>query len=186
MEDWKDIPGYEGIYQASNEGRIRSAPDKTTYTERHGVRHWKSRILKTKRQKPPHRQDERVSLWLDGKPKWFLVARLVAMAWCNGYQDGFTVNHIDGNCLNNNANNLEWVSLADNIKLGFKTGLYKAATKRCALYKSDGFYMEFDSLASASRYIGRRNGYISDVLNEPSEKAISSNGEVFFVKNLSK
>lgn len=48
MEDWKDIPGYEGIYQASNEGRIRSAPDKTTYTERHGVRHWKSRILKQK------------------------------------------------------------------------------------------------------------------------------------------
>ena len=45
-EIWKDIPNYEGIYQASNLGRIKTAPNKITYTKRHGVRHWKSRILK--------------------------------------------------------------------------------------------------------------------------------------------
>lgn len=185
MEEWKDIPGYEEIYQASNKGRIRSAPGKTTESIRHGIRHWKVRIIKPKKQRPPKRQDERVCLWKDKKQKWFLVSRLVAMAWCDGYQDGFTVNHIDGDCLNNCADNLEWVSLADNIKLGYETGLYKSIMKRCALYKDDGFYVEFDSLASASRYLGRQNSYISGVLNEPSEKAMSSNGEVFFVKSLS-
>nr|DAW95243.1 MAG TPA: NUMOD4 motif protein [Bacteriophage sp.] len=47
-EIWKDIPDYEGIYQASNLGRIRTAPNKTTYTELRGVRHWKMRIMKGK------------------------------------------------------------------------------------------------------------------------------------------
>ena len=40
MEKWKDIPGYEGLYQASNLGRIRTYPNKTTFTEWHGVRQW--------------------------------------------------------------------------------------------------------------------------------------------------
>ena len=44
-EMWKDIPNYEGIYQASTFGRIRTCEGKTTYTKRHGIRHWKQRIL---------------------------------------------------------------------------------------------------------------------------------------------
>ena len=51
-ETWKDIKGYEGIYQASSFGRIRTVEGKTTYTERHGVRHWKSRILKGRGNNP--------------------------------------------------------------------------------------------------------------------------------------
>ena len=46
IEIWKDIPRYPG-YQAPNLGRIRTH-NKTTYTERHGERHWKDRILKFK------------------------------------------------------------------------------------------------------------------------------------------
>lgn len=49
MEElWKDIPGYEGLYQASNLGRIRSAPGKTTSSARYKVRVWKVRIIKAK------------------------------------------------------------------------------------------------------------------------------------------
>ena len=44
MEIWKDIPGYENIYEASNCGRIRTHKDKVTYTKMHGVRKWKQRI----------------------------------------------------------------------------------------------------------------------------------------------
>ena len=48
QEIWKDIPDYEGIYQASNLGRIRTASNKTTHSVRHGIRHWEQRILKFK------------------------------------------------------------------------------------------------------------------------------------------
>ena len=67
----------------------------------------------------------RVSLWKDRKEKTWLVARLVALTWCDGYADGLTVNHKNGNPLDNSAQNLEWMTRAANIQHGFKNGLYK-------------------------------------------------------------
>lgn len=131
IEEWLDIPGYEGIYQASNTGLIRSKPGKTTYTERHGVRHWKTRVLVQKYQmRTSGKRDAKVILWKDGKEKTYLVARLVAMTWCPGYADGLTVNHIDGNPENNSCSNLEWVTKAENIKKGFADGLYSNRNKK--------------------------------------------------------
>ena len=76
---WRDIPEYEGIYQASNYGDIRTVEGKTTYTKLHGKRVWKSRVLKGKGDHfTPGR---RVSLWKDGKSKDYLVSRLVAMTF---------------------------------------------------------------------------------------------------------
>lgn len=80
-EVWKDIPGYEG-YQASTLGRIRSY-NKITYTERHGCRHWKDRILSFKPSSvSKHSSSQgtgyRVDLWKNGKPHSLLVARLIA------------------------------------------------------------------------------------------------------------
>jgi hypothetical protein len=126
MEQWKDIPGYEGLYQASTDGRIRTAEGKTTASARFPHRVWKQRIMKLKYQtrKSGRSKDARVCLWKDGKEKTFLVSRLVALAWCDGYADGLTVNHKDGDPMNNHPDNLEWISLADNIRHGFRTGLY--------------------------------------------------------------
>ena len=162
MEEWKDIPGYEGIYQASTDGRIRTAEGKTTFSKRHGKRVWKQRVLKQKcNAGAKGRRDFRIELWKDGTHKTWLVARLVALTWCEGYQDGLTVNHIDGNYLNNNADNLEWVSLSDNIRLGFETGLYPAQ-KRCVLIDEHGNRSHFRSQAQASKSIGRSNQYIAN------------------------
>lgn len=47
-EKWKDIPDYEGIYQASTLGRIRTVDNKITQSTRHGTRMWRGRILKIK------------------------------------------------------------------------------------------------------------------------------------------
>lgn len=182
-ETWKDIPGYEGLYQASTEGRIRTCEGKTTHTQRHGVRHWKQRILIPKSPKAKgYRQDLRVSLWKTGKSKDLLVSRLVAMTFVEGFADGLTVNHIDGNFLNNRASNLEWVSLGDNIRKGFRTGLYKSVQKRVRLIDENYFHIDFDSMAEASRYLGRNHGYLSNRIKCSKMTATSSDGEMFRIE----
>lgn len=163
MEKWKDIPGYKGIYQASNEGRIRSTPGKTTETQRHGVRHWQTRILK---QKGNRKYGMRVSLWKYGKPNDVLVARIVAMTWVEGYKEGLTVNHKDGNRLNNNIENLEWLTLADNIRHGFETGLYPTQMPIKLKHTGSEKVYEFKSLAEASRFLGKNSGYVSGKLKK--------------------
>lgn len=89
QEQWKSIPGYEGIYEASTFGRIRTSANKLTYTERHGYRHWKQRILSGRGDN--YKTGYRVVLWKDGCPKEFLVSRLVAMTWVDGYKEELTV-----------------------------------------------------------------------------------------------
>lgn len=66
MEEWKDVIGYEGSYEVSNYGRVRTHKYKTTYTSKHGIRHWKQRILK---EKSKTNRDVRISLWKNGKKK---------------------------------------------------------------------------------------------------------------------
>lgn len=158
QEEWRDIPNYEGLYQASSKGRIRSVEGKVTYSVRHGVRHWNSRILKQKQTKD---KCCRVTLWRDKKPKDWLVHRLVAMAFLGVPSEALTVNHIDGNRENNNVENLEWLSLADNIRHGFANGLYP--TKKVVLNR-DGDMFEFSSYLEASRFLGRNDGYVSNAI----------------------
>ena len=130
MEEWKDIPGYIGLYQASNYGQIRSCEGKVTSNAWSGHRVWKQRILKQKMSaNAKGRRDMRIELWKDGEHKTWLVSRLVALAWCDGYQEGFTVNHKNGNNLDNRAANLEWLSHGDNIRHAFANGLYPQAKK---------------------------------------------------------
>lgn len=160
---WKDIPGYEGIYQASNTGLVRSMLGKTTHTDRHGVRKWKSRILKPKHSVAKKRQDDHLTLWKNGRPTEHLVSRLIASAWVEGYAPDMTVNHIDGNYRNNHCTNLEWVTRGDNIRKGFEAGLFQrnqiAVTLICGCEK-----FIFPSMSEADRYIGRCHGYIHDCL----------------------
>lgn len=181
-ESWKDIPGYEGIYQASTLGNIRTAEGKTTSNKRYAVRHWKQRILKPKSPKSNGRRgDLRVSLWKDGTSKDFLVARLVAMTWVQGYSNDMTVNHIDGNYLNNRIDNLEWVSMRDNIRKGFETGLFSKSQKKVRLIDENHNYIDFASLSEASRYLSRHNGYLSNRIRKSNLYATSLEGEVFRV-----
>ena len=154
-EIWKDIPCYEGIYQASSLGRIRTVNNKVTYSIRHGIRHWKGKILKPKMQND-YKTGYRVSLWKNKTYRDWLVARLVAITFLG--KSNLTVNHKDGNRLNNNIENLEWLSLGDNIRHGFNNGLYPS---RSVKLKHNNKVFEFYSLAAASRFLNRNNGYVS-------------------------
>lgn len=159
MEKWKSIQEYKGIYEASTYGRVRTSEGKTTFTQKHGIRRWKQRILKYRGTN--YITGYRVSLWKDGKFKEWLVARLIAMTFLGFPKTTDTVNHIDGNRFNNNIENLEWLSLADNIRHGFKTGLYP----QCATFlfsKKTKNILKFRSKAEASRFLNHNHGYICD------------------------
>jgi len=160
-EIWKDIPGYEGIYQASSYGRIRSVHGKTTHSIRSGIRRWRGRIIKPKGINP--KTGYMVTLWKDKKPKDWLVARLVGITFLGKPEDGrMTINHKDGNRFNNHVSNLEWLSLADNIRHAFENNLMSSNRPIKLIYKNKA--IEFSSLAKASRYLGRNPGYISSCL----------------------
>ena len=177
-EMWKDIPNYEGIYQASNFGRIK-ALEKVTYTKFHGKRFWKEKILKPKKCRDFSACGYRVSLWKNGESKDFLVARLVCTTWHENLIDTkMTVNHKDGNRLNNHIENLEWLSLADNIRHGFENGLYKQ-DKTILVSIDNGEKFEFRSQSQAARFLGRNPGYINSLIKNRRKYATSKNGKKY-------
>ncbi|WP_277630368.1 NUMOD4 motif-containing HNH endonuclease [Atopococcus tabaci] len=158
MEIWKDVPGYEGIYEVSNIGRVRTKEGKTTHSVRHGKRVWKSRVLK---EKDPNGRDVRVSLWKNKIDRTFLVHRLVAMAFIpnpNGYG---SINHIDGNPRNNRVENLEWCTHKMNNNHAFDNGLIKTGYKTTLIRKSDGKKKTFRSMSKAGEYLNVHQSVLS-------------------------
>jgi hypothetical protein len=121
-EIWQAAPGQEWRLEVSNLGRVRTLP-----TVRHGVRNGVPNVQrKSGRELRPflnHSGYPTISLQHEGKRPKFFVHRFVALAFVPGYFDGATVNHIDGDKTNNRADNLEWVTLAENTALQWKTGL---------------------------------------------------------------
>ena len=177
MEVWKDIKGYEG-YQVSSEGRIRTH-NKTTYTEKHGIRHWQNRILSQKTAKD---KAMRVELWKDGKHKTVLVHRIVALTFLGEPPEpNMTVNHIDGNRKNNHIENLEWLSLADNIRHGYRTGLYANVMKPIILIDDCGNEFSFVSMAEANRFLGRSDSYLTTAIKS-GNKICDKNNTRYHIK----
>lgn len=178
IEEWKPVVGFEHIYEVSNEGRIRTCVGKTTISIRHGIRVWRQRILKAK-QAPNKRGriDPRVTLYKGKKEFTYLVSRIVAMAWVDGYKEGMTVNHIDGNPLNNNSSNLEWVTRKKNIQLAFENLQY-STQKPCILLNRNGESKSFRSRASASLFLGHAQTYIDTCLRN-NRNIKDANGNVF-------
>jgi hypothetical protein len=76
-------------------------------------------------------------------------------------KEGETVNHIDGNRMNNHIKNLEWLSLADNIRHAFNTGLMPTQKPTYLIEKSTYKILAFRSEAEASRFLHHSQGYIS-------------------------
>ncbi|MBQ5771309.1 MAG: HNH endonuclease [Clostridia bacterium] len=86
------------------------------------------------------------------------------MAWCDGYEKSLTVDHKDCDNRNNAADNLQWVTRAENIKLAHKKGVY--VYRECGLIGEDGTELRFNSFAEASCYLGRSIKYISCIVNQ--------------------
>lgn len=119
MVIWKDIPGYQGFYQASNEGEIKSL-SRIVKHNLGGDKILRERVLKGYVNKYGYR---RVELSKNGTSKQYSEHRLIALTFLG--ESDLTVNHKDGNKLNNNIDNLEYLSGADNTKHAVETGLIK-------------------------------------------------------------
>ncbi len=107
MENWKKIEGYEK-YSVSDFGRIRN--DKT------------GRIMKTPCGKNGY---ARLMLYNDMGGSCKTVHKLVVKTFIPNTENKEQINHIDGNKMNNNVTNLEWVSPSENIRHSFVNGLSK-------------------------------------------------------------
>ena len=117
-KEWRPIKGYEGLYEVSNTGEIKSLPrvrknGKSSYLQ-------KEKLL---RQSNTTTGYKKVELVKDGKRKSLKVHRLVAQAFIPNPQNKPQVNHLDGNKINNNVSNLEWATISENVQHGYDTGL---------------------------------------------------------------
>lgn len=120
-EEWKPVFEYEEFYEVSNWGRVRSLERKFT-NSRGEKRTLPQKILIGYFDRKGY---YRVKLTGLRKPKNFPVHRLVAIAFVPNYKKRPHVNHIDGRKINNYADNLEWVTPAENNKHALEAGLNK-------------------------------------------------------------
>lgn len=173
IEIWKDIPGYEGKYQVSNRGEVKS------------LNYRGSGELKLLKQNTDKNGYKQVSLYKNGKRKNHFVHRLVAMAFLPNPNNLSIVNHKDENPSNNNVNNLEWCTQEYNLNYGTRNeraskskkgksfseehkkklseslkGKYKGKdspnAKPILMYDREGnFIRRFDCIRDANEYFGK-------------------------------
>lgn len=105
-EEWRDINGYEGLYQVSNFGRVRSILTDS---------HYRSKLLKPTIKRGGYM---RLRLYKNKVGTWFYVHRLVADAFVPNINNKPCINHLDENPSNNYANNLEWCTHKENNNYG--------------------------------------------------------------------
>ena len=112
-EIWKDIKGYEGLYQASTLGEIRRKESVVVDKNKKRTRKFKSKIIKKILRKDGYYF---VNLSKNSKVKTAKVHRLIAETFLRNDENYNIINHKDGNKRNNNVTNLEWCTNSHNTK----------------------------------------------------------------------
>lgn len=125
MEEWREVRGYEGLYEVSNTGKVRSVTHYRNGGNQFGATF--KTIYRGRELEPQPRRINggyeshghlRVSLTKNGKTKKFFIHRLVAIAFIPNPYNLPIVNHIDENQQNNNVTNLEWCDQKYNMNYG--------------------------------------------------------------------
>lgn len=148
---WKDVAGFEGLYQISNTGKIKSLSRFVPNSGRAGM-WYKEKILKNNFDHDGYPQ---IILHKNGKAYTYKIHRLVALAFLENPNNLPCVNHIDENKLNNNYYNLEWCDVKYN-------NCYNNRQKRISqkqkipviqLKENGEFVARYDSATDAARLI---------------------------------
>lgn len=166
-EIWKDIPNYEGIYQANNLGEIRNYPKESKYKK--GV------IIKSKILSPANKKYKHITLYKNNIKKTFDIHRLIAITFLDNPENKLCVNHINGIPHDNRLENLEWCTHSENILHSFKYlnrkshaknkfGKDNKLSKKVIQYSLNGVYVsEFYGISEAHRETKVNLGHISEV-----------------------
>ena len=161
-EIWRDIKNYEGLYQVSNKGRVKSL--ERIIIRKNGRKFSvKGRILNPSLDHYGYLQ---VALSNEsGKKKTFKVHRLVCEAFHENPVNKPCVNHIDENKANNTVSNLEWCTIAENNNHGtHNTRMAKTKSKPVGQYTREGMLIKvWQSTIEVQRQLGFRNSHISAV-----------------------
>lgn len=159
MEIWKQVVGYEGLYEISNEGRVRRIA-----TDNY---HWGNTPIEQRILKPRFAEYKTVHLSKHGVVKTVKIARLVAHAFISNPFDKPQVNHKDGDKYNDTVDNLEWCTRSENsqhaLKMGFlfNRKISEATQKKVIDIKTGTIYK---SISQASREIGMKRATLSKML----------------------
>ena len=167
-EEWRDVVGYEGLYQVSDQGRVKSLERKVPKWD--GERTVKERILKPAPTKYGYLQ---LNLYAGGKQKALTVHRLVCEAFHENPDNKQEVNHINENKTDNRACNLEWCTRTENCNHGSRNErVAKAQSKPVAQYAQDGELIKvWPSTMEVGRQTGFSQGYISLAANGKHKQA---------------
>ena len=159
-EIWKDVVGYEGLYQVSNLGRVKSLP-------RHLVVGWADYISKEKILKQSEHRQGYKYVWLhkNKEKKIFKIHRLVAEAFIPNPHNFQCINHKDENKANNFVDNLEWCNHSYNNNYGDRNNKVRKANCKIVLqYTLNGkFIKEWNGTREAGRELNISCNCISAV-----------------------
>lgn len=152
VEIWKPVIGFEGLYEVSSIGRVKSIPRKKSkggllkqYVDRYGY-------LK-------------VILYKNGNPHYFTVHRLVAIAFILNPQNKTAVDHIDCDRKNNQVENLRWVTTKENLDHSHELGRQIINATPVIAISPNGEKKIFSSQREAERKTGVKQYAISRTLH---------------------
>jgi hypothetical protein len=147
MEQWKDITGYEGSYQVSSTGRVRSL-DRVTCSDTRGPQTLKGRVLKPGIASNGYYT---VALRKDGNTRTRTVHDLVADAFVGVRPKGLVIDHIDGDRLNNLPINLRYVPQAVN---GQNVTKANSASGKVGVYRNGSGWMAQVKVRGVGLHLG--------------------------------
>jgi len=155
-EYWKPVEGYEGLYEVSNEGRVRSLNYNKT---------GETKILRPLMIGGGYLQ---VQLWKDGKVKMLLVHRLVAITFIPNPDNLPQVNHKNEDKTDNRVVNLEWTTAIENSNYGTRNRRISEALSKPVLQfsKIGRFIQEWSSANEVERVLGFQHSHIAECCNE--------------------
>lgn len=161
IEKWKDIFDYEGLYQISNLGRVKSI----THIRKNGNKENHICISKGKILKPGKDSGGYMVVVLskEGKTKSYRVHRLVANTFMPNPNNYRCVNHIDENKTNNNVKNLEWCTYKHNNSYGTRPkNISKANSIKINQYDKEGkFIKQWNSMIEAEKTLNIKRASVN-------------------------